>query len=257
MNSTIQSKPDKRLKDAVCFAFGIVLIALIIQLLRWLKGDALVFPGVVEIGKAFITLLLQKATYQHLFRTLLDFVCGVLAGSFFGIALGFLGGFSKIIRSLLKPVMIALRSIPTIVMIVIIMTLAKYAHVPIITCAIAIVPLLYEATATGIESLDRSYIDVYRLESSISLSVIMRVHVPLISSFLRQALSNAIGIGIKICVICEYIVGVNGTIGKDIMNSRIQIEFANLYAYGVILIFLVLAVEAIPLLLTKNETSLL
>ncbi len=250
MNSTTRSK---KFLDTICFALGIVLIALIIQLMQWAKGDTVVFPGCGDIIRALISLLSAGSTYEHLSRTMIDFLIGVSIGGVLGLLLGFFGGLSKVFRALIKPLMITLRSLPTIVLIVILMVIAKYVHVPVLASAIVIIPFIYEATATGIETLDKSYLDVYRLESSLSLRVIFFVHIPLISGYLRQAFSNAIGMGIKICVISEYIAGVNNTVGKDIMNSRIQIEFANLYAYAIIMVFLVLAVEAVPLFLTKND----
>ena len=57
-------------KDVLAFCLGIVLIGAVIQGAGALKGDALVFPGVDEILRAFFRLMGEGKTYALIWTTM-------------------------------------------------------------------------------------------------------------------------------------------------------------------------------------------
>ena len=64
----------RKISEALTFTAGILLIAVLIQLAGTLKGDALVFPDVPAILRAFIQLLGTPKTWRLLLRTLVHLV---------------------------------------------------------------------------------------------------------------------------------------------------------------------------------------
>lgn len=242
---------QNRIKDTVSFILGILLLGFLIQIAGSLKGDRLVFPGVPEILKAFVRLIGTPATYRLILTSVKHLIQAVLAASVIGIFVGIVEGCSDFARSLLKPVMILLRSIPMIVMVVIIMVLTKYTRVPVIASTLFLIPFISEAVCEGYRSLDPNLIDVYRLNGPFSFYVLTHVHLPLMTGYLKQAYISAVGMGLKLVVSTEYLVQTRDSLGKAVHNSSYFNEYEDIYAYALIMIVLVLLVSAIPSLTAR------
>ena len=237
---------NNRRQETLAFCLGILLVGALIQAAGWLKGDRLVFPGVGEILQAFVRLLGVGKTWRQIGVTLLHLVEALAASAVIGTALGIAQGRSPFVRTLLRPLMILLRSIPMIVMTVIIMVLTKYERVPLIASAMMLIPLISEATCEGLTRIEPEMVDVYRMNSGFTPRVLFRVYLPLMAGYLRQAYVNAVGMGIKLAVTTEYLVQARDSLGKAVYSSAYFNEYAEIYAYALIMILLALLVGAIP-----------
>lgn len=240
-----------KLSDTLSFCLGILLIGALVQLAGWAKGDDLVFPGVDEILRAFGRLVTTGRTYQLIWTTIRHLLLSMAVSTVIGIALGIAQGLCRFMRNLLQPTMIFLRSLPMIVLIIIVMVLVKKTYVPVIATSVMIVPIISEATCEGCLRIDRELIDVYRMNSSFNLRVLMQVYLPLMAGYLRQAYVNAVGMGVKLVVTTEYIVQTMGSLGKAVYDSNFTLEYQDIYAYALIMILLVLLVSEAPVALGR------
>ena len=237
---------SKKIGDTLAFCLGILLVAGLIQAAGWLKGDRLVFPDVGEILRAFVRMLGEEKTWRQIGVTLLHLAEALAASAVIGTALGIAQGRNAFVRSLLKPLMILLRSVPMIVMTVIIMVLTKYDRVPLIASTLMLIPLISEATSEGLQRIEPELVDVYRMNSGFSLRVVFRVYLPLMAGYLRQAYINAVGMGIKLAVTTEYLVQARDSLGKAVYSSAYFNEYAEIYAYALIMVMIAIVVSAVP-----------
>lgn len=232
--------------ETLAFCLGILLVGALIQAAGWLKGDRLVFPDVGEILAAFVRLLGTGKVWKQIGTTLLHLVEALAVSSVIGTALGLVQGRSPFVRTLLRPLMILLRSIPMIVMTVIIMVLTKYERVPLIATSLLLIPLISEATYEGFLRIEPEMIDVYRMNSGFTPRVLFQVYLPLMAGYLKQAYVNAVGMGIKLTVTTEYLVQARDSLGKVIYTSVYFNEYAEIYAYALIMILLAVLVSELP-----------
>ena len=246
--------PNKT-KNTLFFSIGIILIGVLIQILGKAKGDPLVFPGILEILKAFFNLLKTPETYRLILTTFWHLFVALIFSTVLGVAIGMAEGLSNCVRQIFKPLMIMLRSIPMIVLVVIIMVLTKYPKVPYIAASLVLIPMISEATCEGCIRIDRDLIDVYRLNSNFSPRILFSVYLPLMAGYLKQAFINAVGTGIKIIVTTEYLVQSKNSLGKAVYSSAYFNEYEEIYAYALIMVILVLLVSGLPLLFAKKTQS--
>ena len=240
-------EPSKsKARETLIFCLGIILIGCLIQTAGWIKNDRLVFPDVPEILRAFFRLLGQAATYRKIWVTLRHLIQVMVVSTVVGVGLGILTGLSDTARTLLKPLMILLRSIPMIVLVVIVMVLTKYDRVPLIASSLFLIPMIGEAACEGCRRIDPELIDVYRMNSGFNARVLLRVYLPLMAGYLKQAYINAVGMGLKLAVSTEYLVQTRDSLGKAINSSSYFNEYQDIYAYALIMIVLILAVSELP-----------
>ena len=58
--------------------------------------------------------------------------------------------------------------------------------------------------------------------------------------------------GLKVVVSAEYLVQTRNSLGKAVYSSSYFLEYAEIYAYALIMIFLVLLITELPVLLLKT-----
>lgn len=242
---------NNRKTDTLAFCLGILLVGALIQAAGWLKGDRLVFPGVGEILAAFVRLLGTGKVWQQIGTTLLHLAEALLVSSVIGTALGLAQGRYPFVRTMLRPLMSLLRSIPMIVMTVIIMVLARYEKVPLIATSLMLIPLISEATCEGFLRIEPELVDVYRMNSGFTPRVLLQVYLPLMAGYLKQAYVNAVGMGIKLAVTTEYLVQARDSLGKAVYSSAYFNNYDEVYAYALIMILLAVLVSEVPKLAGK------
>lgn len=242
---------QNKLKDTLTFCLGIALIGVVVQAAGALKGDALVFPGVDEIMKAFFRLITAEKTYALIWTTMKHLIASMAVSAVIGVALGMAMGMLPFLRKLLQPIMILLRSLPMVILIVIIMVVADYAHVPVLASSIVLVPMIAEAACEGCLRIDKELIDVYRMNANFNGRVLFQVYLPLMAGYLRQAWVNAAGMGVKLAVSTEYLVQTKNSLGKAVHTSGYFNEYQDIYAYALVMILLVLVVSEGPVMIGK------
>lgn len=242
--------------SSLAFFLGLILIGLLIQICGTLKADRLVFPSVLEILNAFFRLLGQGETYAKIATTLGHLILALLLSSVIGLSLGLLQGANSFIRNLLKPLMIFLRSIPMIVLVVIIMVLTRYENVPLVATTIFLIPLISEPACQGYISLSRDHrdlLDVARLESCLNPRILRLVHLPLMAGYLRQAYITAAGMGMKMLISSEYLVQARNSLGKAIHTSSYFNDYPSIYAYALLMILLILLTTELPSFILRSK----
>ena len=248
-----------KIKDTLTFCLGIVLIGVLIQAAGALKGDALVFPGVGEILRAFFRLLSTGKTYALIWTTVKHLVATLAVSTGLGVVLGLAMGMIPFVRRLMNPLMIMLRSMPMVILIVIVMVVSKYEHVPVLASSIILIPMIAEAACEGCLRIDKELIDVYRMNANFNARVMLHVYLPLMAGYLKQAYVNAVGMGVKLAVSTEYLVQTRDSLGKAVYSSSYFFEYQDIYAYALIMILLVLLLSEGPVLIarcfTKNKAN--
>ena len=239
-------------RESLAFVLGIILIGCLIQAAGLIKNDRLVFPDVIEILRAFFRLITTPHTYVLIWTTLRHLLIALAVSTLIGVPVGIAQGFSDFVRTLFKPLMVMLRSIPMVVLVVIIMVLTKYERVPVIGTSLILIPIISEAACEGCRRIDPELIDVYRLNSGFNLRVLFSVYLPMMAGYLKQAYISSVGMGVKLVVSTEYLVQTRNSLGKAVNSSVYFNEYEDIYAYALIMILLVVLVGELPILLNRQ-----
>ena len=236
---------NKRKGEWIAAVLGVGLILALFQAGSVLYGKPAVFPPVDEIGRSLLNLLSQGKTYVKIGTTLGHVAEALAVSCLLGVVVGIAEGLIPYLHSLMRPLHAMLRSTPMIVMVIIIMVLSR-PQVPLLTGCAVLVPIISEAAYEGCVRIEPELIDVYRLDSSIRPSIIFRVYLPLISGYMKQAFVNACGMGLKIVVTAEFLVKTAHSLGQAVFSRRQSADYAELFAYALIMVLMVLALTGIP-----------
>lgn len=244
MMNSITNK--KSLISTIIYILSFLSILLVVQIFSSIINDDLILPNIGMIFSSLFKSFGKWNTYLYIFKTLYHLIIALLISIIIGASLGILAGINKHVKIFLKPWITIFRSIPLASAIVLIMIVFGLTKTPYVICVFMTISIVYEGFNKGIESLSDELMDVWRMDSKINPKIIAKIHLPLIAPHINVALINALGIGIKVIIMAEYIVGSKNTLGGAIYLSANQLDYANVYALSIIMIAIVLLLEYFP-----------
>lgn len=171
-----------------------------------------------------------------------------LASSFGRIALGFAAGFLGALllgicahghgglRRLLAPALDALKSIPLVCIIVLLLLWVGSRHVSVLAVFLVVFPAIYFCVLEGLDAQEGG------LSEELQVMGVSRIHIFLVDtwqqllSYLVAASRNACGMAWKAGVAAEVIGTPRGTIGEAVYQSKLLLETADLFAWTIVIV---------------------
>lgn len=248
LHSIIKSKDFKK---GIIYILSFITLYIASLILSLVVDNDIVFPHPNTTISTFFSLLGDIKTYEALGNTLLSLLISLTISFIIGLVFGILAGISVNIRTFLKPWITIMRSFPLAAIIIIILIIVGFDNTPYIVTTFVIAPIIYEGVAAGISNIDQTLIDTYRLESKVNFKIIKSVYLPLISSSLKAAFTSAVGLGIKVLIMAEFLAGSSNSLGYAIKPAADNLDYHEVYAYCILIIITVLIIESLPKLIIK------
>jgi len=244
---------NKKVGEWAAFILGIGLILALIQAGNALQGRRPVFPSADQTVRAFFELLSRKETYAEIGTTLAHAVKAIALSAVIGTVIGLGEGLIPYLHALLRPLHALLRSMPMILLAMVMLMATRFSKewMPVLTGCMVLVPMISEAGYEGCTRIDRELIDVYRLDSRTSPRIILRVYLPMMSGYMKQAFVNACGTGLKVIVTAEYLVHTMRSLGQAVYLKLDALGYEEVFAYALIMALLVLVLTGIPALIVR------
>ena len=240
---------NKTIKKIIIYLLSILVLYLLALVSSSILNNPIILPNPNIVITSLFSLLGKGTTYFYIGNTLLSLLISLIISFIIGLVLGVIAGIFENVRIFLKPWITIMRSFPLAAIIILILILVGFKNTPYIVTTFVLAPIIYEAISNGITNIDQTLIDTYRLESKVTIKIIRTVYLPLISSSLKAAFTSAVGLGIKVLIMAEFLAGSSNSIGYAIKPAADNLNYAEVYAYCIIIIIIVLVVELLPKLI--------
>ncbi len=237
------------------FKICITIIAIILLWLFWSLSvnNSIIAPTPLQTLERLLSLLSSSKAYKVIGNTLLRLLLSLSFSVLLGITLGFLAGFNNTIKQLLYPIITILRTIPVIAVILIILMVVGKEQSPIIITFLMIFPITYQAVLGGIIELKKEeYMEVYKLDSRLNLFILFKVYFLLLIPFLKIAIIQSIGLGVKVLIMAEFTSSTKNSIGREMLNAYNNLDFDIIFAWTIILIVIVIGIELLINIMKKR-----
>ena len=229
---------------------GVGLLFLLWYLIFILAGSSIyVFPDPGSVIKKsfelFGTAYLYKCIWGSLYRMLIGFaVSSVLA-----IIVGMIVGNFYKLKHVFNPTMIALRSIPTAAIVFLLLRLAGFDNASIYVVGVIVFPMVYEATVSGYQNLDKDVLMAMRVDGGNSLKSNFKVKLPLSMPYIAVGLTSSFALSFKIEIMAETLTSSSRSYG---LGRAIAVAFSNqtdglisTFAYAFVAILIMMIVSLI------------
>ncbi|WP_028307100.1 ABC transporter permease [Desulfitibacter alkalitolerans] len=155
-----------------------------------------------------------------------------------GISLGMMGGFSKSIYYLLRPLVLISKAVPTMAMILLAIIWLESEKAPILVGFVVIFPVIYENTVQGIRNVDVKLVEMMNIYNVNKIDRLKDLYLPSIRSYLYGGMSATMGLNLKIVIAAEVLSQPRISMGTGLLIEKAYLNTAGVFAWALITIFL-------------------
>lgn len=223
----------------------------------WQAANLLIHNNIIFVGPLdMIKALAEQVTDSSFWSTILN--------SFAKISLGFLGAFvlsillgclayiRPLVKELLSPVMLLVKSVPVASFVILALIWIGSRNLVIFSSFLVVVPMIYESTLSGLEHTDRKLLEMARVFRMPLWKKIRYIYVPALHPYLVSGCRTALGMSWKSGVAAEVIGIPEGSIGEQLYYSKLYLDTAGLFAWTFVIIIVSALFERFFLYLLKK-----
>ena len=230
----------------VLFFLGVIfVIALWFLCALIFDKDGMIFPSPILTFAKFGELLGVPYTYQCLGYTFLRMLIGFALSFFLALIFGILGGNHPNIYQFLKPLMVTIKSIPTVALVFLFIVLIAPKNAPILVVFVICFPILYEGIAGGVKNVDQDVLDASKVDGANYFKEVLYIKLPLAIPYIIVSIVSSFALSFKIEIMAEVITGYtrNG-LGSVIHYTQTSdpTNMAGIFAYSLFAIIIMLLV---------------
>ena len=230
----------------VLFFLGVLFVtALWIIASLLFDRNGMIFPSPIVTFKEFGILLGDPYTYKCLGYTFLRMMIGFGLSFVLALVFGVLAGNHPNFYQFLKPLMVTIKSIPTVALVFLFIVLIAPKDAPIFVVMLICFPILYEGIAGGVRNIEKDLIDASKVDGANYIKSIVYVKVPLAIPYIVVSVVSSFALSFKIEIMAEVITGYtrNG-LGSVIHYTQVEdpTNMAGIFAYALFAIIIMLLV---------------
>ena len=159
---------------------------------------------------------------------------------------------SKILNALLSPLLSIIKATPVASFIVIAWLWFDTSALPIFISSLIVIPIIAANISQGIASVDNDLIEVAKAYKFNFSKKLFRLYIPSIAPYFLAASKASLGMAWKASVAAELIVLSKNSIGREIYDSKLMLETADVFAWTLVIIALSIIVEKLFVLLLNH-----
>ena len=248
----------------VLFALGTIFVILLWVLASLLfDKNGAIFPNPILTMEKFGVILADPYTYKCLGYTFLRMLAGF--GLSFALALifGVLAGNNINVYQFFKPLMVVIKSVPTVALVFLFLVLITPKDAPIFVVFVICFPILYEGVVGGIRNVNKDLIEASKVDGANYVKSTWYIKLPLAIPYIIVSIVSSFALSFKIEIMAEVITGYtrNG-LGSVIHYTQVEdpTNMAGIFAYSLLAIIIMLLVslleEIVKHILKKRNIEL-
>ena len=215
----------KNLWQAVA-AIGFLIVVWLIAYM-W-TGNELLIPSFSDSMKEVGELLVSGGFWKGLGMTMLRVLWAFLISLACALIFAVLAHLYPSLAGFLAPVVSALRSLPVMAVLLILLTLGV-GEAPIAVAFLSLFPMLYAGILAGVSSVDRRMIEASRVEGTGVFRRVYAIYLPLSAPYILKEGGAALAFAVKLVVSAEVLAYTPFSLGGMMQDARIY-ELPQLFA---------------------------
>jgi ABC-type nitrate/sulfonate/bicarbonate transport system ATPase subunit/ABC-type nitrate/sulfonate/bicarbonate transport system permease component len=218
---------------------------LVWQIIYLIVGRDLIVPSPRDAFKSFGILLTSAVFYRDVAATIFRCVIGILLSFISGFATALLAYRFSAVRSLLSLPVLIFKAMPVMAVIIFLLLCLTSGKVPVFVCFLMCYPVVYTNLLSGFDHISRQHLELAKLYRLNPGDLVAFIFIPSIMPEISASLNLIAGLSWKTVVAAEVLASPQFSMGYNLMNAKIFLETANLFAWMISIICFSLLFEKI------------
>jgi NitT/TauT family transport system permease protein len=211
--------------------------------------NRILLTGPAEVCMRIMKELGSMEFYASAAGSLARIMAGFLLGMISGAAIGACAFFCRVIRRLLEPVILAMKSVPVAAFVILVLIWSGSENLAVPISFFVVFPYFYVQTMTGLAETDEMKLAFARVCGMRGLNRILYLYRPALAPYLLGAARITIGMSFKSGIAAEVIGIPESAIGTRLYMSKVYLDTAGVLAWTVVIVLLSFLCEKVILYL--------
>lgn len=215
----------------------------------------IIFVGPADVAHSLANQVLTKTFWMTIAYSMSRIGLGFATAFAAGIIIGMLAYRFKILKDLLEPVIVLMKSIPVASFVILALIWIGSANLAVLVGFSIVFPLIYVNTIAGLNNADRKLLEMARVFTVGGWRQFKYIYMPALRPFLISGCKTALGMCWKSGIAAEVIGVPAGSIGERLYMAKIYLNTADLFAWTIVIILLSALTEKL-LIYLLNKISI-
>lgn len=219
------------------------LAVLVWQAASMAVGSALLLPSPAAVLVRLVALLPDGGFWRAVWFSFCRIAGGFGAALVLGTALAFAAGRWPVVDVLLRPYVLAVKSVPVASFIILALIWMRTSALPLFISFLMVFPILYTNVLAGIRSADRELLEMARVFRVPWLRQARCILLPAAEPFLLAGSAAALGMSWKAGVAAEVIGMPVPSIGERLQQAKVYLDTPELFAWTLVIVLISVGFE--------------
>jgi NitT/TauT family transport system permease protein len=221
---------------------GVLIIVLCWHLLS-MHYNRVLMPSPVDTIRALIDIYSNGELIENLKISFNRQIIGLAVGAILGIGTGIVAGINHKIELIIQPLIKILLAVPAIVFVVMAMVwFGMGSTMAIFLVSLLVYPIMHVNTVQGFKAIDRNLLEMAKVYCLPAVIKVKKIYLPGLTYSVVAGFSLATASSVRLTIMAELL-GAREGIGQKIAISRAYLETENLFAWVLVLIFIIVLLE--------------
>ena len=239
------------LKNSIACITAIVVMIAFWLILHAVVGNKLVFPSLSDCLKQAFALLGSSGFWKSLAHTFLRVLAAF--GISFALATGF--GVASVLfppfRRFLAPFTAALRALPTLAVLLLVLLWAKSAVAPVVVGVLTLFPMLYTAFCAAVARTDKDLVEMSQVYQVPWKKRLTKLYLPTVAPYIAKESAAALSLGLKLVTSAEVLAATAVGLGGMMQESKIYLDIPRLFALVIVTVVVGILIECIGAVIAR------
>lgn len=196
----------------------------------------LILPSPQTAAVNLFWLMGSAEFWRHLAATLNRGLVAFGLSLAIAVAVGITAGRFKSIEAIIRPVIIFLRSTPSMSFILLALIWFRGERAPLFVITLVVLPLLIQNVIEGVRSIDSELLEMVTLYRVKKSRLLLKFYLPSILPFLAAGVSNGLGLTWKVSIAAEVLAYPAWGIGTQMDTARVYLQTEKVFAWTIAVI---------------------
>ena len=206
------------------------------QLVAAAVGSRIILVGPLEVLARLAELVGTGEFWASVATSLGRIGAGFLGGVASGVALAAVASRLPAVRTLLAPVMGALKAVPVASFVILVLLWVSSSNLSVVIAWIMALPIVYTNVCEGIAQTDEGLLEMADVFGLTGLDRVRLVYLSRVLPYFRAAVSLALGLSWKAGIAAEVIGLPDLTIGEHLYDAKVYLDTPSLFAWAVAIV---------------------
>jgi len=222
------------------------------QVIAIIINNDIYIPKIQQVIEAIKLIFMEQSFWKVIlssfYRTILSYMLALV----FSMTLGVLGAVYPFFQYLMQPVNSFAKTIPTMVLVVLLLVWFDKDITPFAVGFAIIFPVLYEGIRNSLMQIDKKMIDMTKIYEVSLKDKIKKIYVPVMKFYFMSIFVSTFSLTFKVVITGEVYGQPKFGIGSQIQLEKVNFNVSGIFAWIVIIVFISISLEIINYLLKKK-----